>query len=508
MGPQVMTTAEAAHLIPDGGTVALCGCLSVLEPDAVLQGVEARFLQEGHPRDLSVIHPVMVGSTKGSGINRFAHDRMMRRVIGGSFSIFPDYEITNMIKQDRVEAYNLPIGTIFHWLRESGAGRPGLLTDVGIHTYLDPRVEGGRANGAAKGALCEVVQLAGREWLFYPSLRLDAAIIRGTSADPQGNISVEHEPASLGISTLAVAAKHFGGKVIAQVKRRVESGSVHPRLTVVPGRLVDAVVVDPTQPQMVGGDRPDVSGEVRILLQPDPVPLTIASAIARRAVQEIQNGQLVNLGYGIPAMIPALGFPQRLHERVAFSIEHGPVGGLPEGMDRFGANANPDLLMDSPGVFDLYDGGLLDITLLGMAQVDQAGNVNVSKFGSMAPGSGGFCNICHRTKKLVFCGTFTTGGFRGEVADGQVVIREEGKVRKFVSKVEQVTLSGRAAWKKGQEVLYITERAVFRLTADGLAVIEVAPGIDPAAHILPHMEFPVPIPANVPRMDAAVFREG
>jgi propionate CoA-transferase len=266
--------------------------------------------------------------------------------------------------------------------------------------------------------------------------------------------------------------------------------------------------VDPTQPQMVGGDRPDVSGEVRILLQPDPVPLTIASAIARRALQEIQNGQLVNLGYGIPAMIPALGFPQRLHERVAFSIEHGPVGGLPEGMDRFGANANPDLLMDSPGVFDLYDGGLLDITVLGMAQVDQEGNVNVSKFGPMAPGSGGFCNICHRTKKLVFCGTFTTGGFRGEVADGQVVIREEGKVRKFVSKVEQVTLSGRAAWKKGQEVLYITERAVFRLTADGLAVIEVAPGIDPATHILPHMEFPVPIPANVPSMDAAVFREG
>ncbi len=506
MAPRIVTAADAAHLIPDGGTVALCGCLSMLEPDTVLQGIEARFLQDGHPRDLTVIHPVMVAGRKGSGINRFAHDGLMRRVIGGSFSIFADYEITSMIRQDRVEAYNLPIGTIFHWLRESGAGRPGLLTDVGLHTYLDPRVEGGRANGAAKGALCEVVGLAGREWLFYPSLRLDAAIIRGTSADPQGNISVEHEPASLGIYTLAVAARHFGGKVIAQVKRQVESGSVHPRLTAVPGRLVDAIVVNPAQPQMVSGERPELSGEVRALLHPDPVPLTVGSAIARRAMQEIRDGQLVNLGYGIPAMIPALGFPRRLHERAAFSIEHGPVGGLPDGMDTFGPSANPDILMDSTFVFDLYDGGLLDITLLGLAQVDQEGNVNVSKFGPMVPGSGGFCNICHRTKKIVFCGTFTAGGLEEELLNGEVVIRKEGKVKKFVRHVEQITFSGRAALEKGQQVLYVTERGVFRLTPQGLELIEIAPGIDPAVHILPQAEFPLVVPPRIPGMDPRLFQ--
>jgi propionate CoA-transferase len=505
MAPRIVTAAEAAQLIPDGGTVAVCGCLSMLEPDTVLAGIEARFLQSGHPRDLTVVHPVMVGSKKGSGINRFAHDGLMRRVIGGSFSIFADYEITGMIKQDRVEAYNLPIGTILHWLRESGAGRPGLFTAVGLGTYLDPRVEGGRANGAAKDPLCEVVQVAGREWLFYPSVRVDAAIIRGTSADPQGNISVEDEPASLGIYTLALAAKHCGGTVIAQVKRRVEWGSVHPRLTIVPGRLVDAIVVDPTQPQIASGEHPELTGEIRALLHPDPVPLTVASAIARRAMQEIRDGQLVNLGYGIPALIPALGFPRRLHERAAFSIEHGPVGGLPEGMEAFGAAANPDILMDSTFVFDLYDGGLLDVTVLGLAQADREGNVNVSKFAHMAPGSGGFCNICHRTKKLVFCGTFTTGGLQAEIVDSQVVIRREGKVKKFVSQVEQITLSGRAARDKGQEVLFVTERAVFRLAPEGLALVEVAPGIDPATHILPQMEFPVPVPPGLPVMDAALF---
>jgi propionate CoA-transferase len=245
MAPRILTAAQAAQLVPDGATVALSGCLSVLEPDAVLQGIEARFLQDGHPRDLTVIHPVMVAGRKGGGINRFAHDGLMRRVIGGSFSIFPDYEITGMIKQDRVEAYNLPIGTIFHWLRESGAGRPGLLTGVGLQTYIDPRVEGGRTNAAAKEPLSQIVRLAGREWLFYPALQVDVAIIRGTSADPQGNISIEHEPASLGIFSLALAAKHFGGTVIAQVKQRVESGSVHPRLSLVPGRLVDVIVVYP-----------------------------------------------------------------------------------------------------------------------------------------------------------------------------------------------------------------------------------------------------------------------
>jgi propionate CoA-transferase len=352
------------------------------------------------------------------------------------------------------------------------------------------------------------VRAGGRDWLFYPSLAVDAAIIRGTSADPQGNISIEHEPASLGIYTLAVAAKHSGGRVIAQVKRRVEAGSIHPRLTVVPGRLVDAVVVAPDQPQMAGGDRPELTGEIRALLAPDPVPFSVSVAIARRAMRELRDGQLVNLGYGVPAMIPALGFASRLHERVTFSIEHGPFGGLPDGMATFGPSANPDALIDSPLVFDLYDGGLLDATILGLAQADKDGNVNVSKFAHMAPGSGGFCNICHQTKAILFCGTFTAGGLQAEVVDGRVVIRKEGKVKKFVSRVEQITLSGRAALEKGQEVLYITERAVFRLTRDGLVLVEVAPGIDPARHILPQMEFPVAIPPGVATMDPALFREG
>ncbi len=507
MPPRIVTASEAAQLVPDAATVALCGCLSLLEPDAILRGIEARFLQDGHPRNLTVIHPVMVASRKGTGINRFAHDGLMRRVIGGSFSIFPDYEITGMIKQDRVEAYNLPIGTIMHWMRESGAGRPGLLTGVGLQTYIDPRVEGGRTNGAAKDPLSQIVHLGGREWLFYPALRVDVAIIRGTSADAQGNISIEHEPVSLGIFSLALAAKRSGGTVIAQVKQRVESGSVHPRLTLVPGRLVDAIVVHPAQPQTGTGEHPELTGEARILLQPDPVPLTIDSAIARRAMREMQDGQLVNLGYGIPAKIPALGFSQRLHERVAFSIEHGPVGGLPEGMELFGASTNPDILMDSTFVFDLYEGGHLDITFLGLAQADQEGNVNVSKFAHMAPGSGGFATICHRTRKIVFCGTFTAGGLQAEIVDARVSIRKEGRVKKFVRRVEQITLNGQAAREKGQEILYVTERCVLRLGAEGLELIEVAPGIDPAKDILLQMEFPVAIPPHVATMDPALFRD-
>jgi len=503
-----MNASEAARLVPDKGTLTFTGCLSIMEPDTVLQGIEGRFLQEGHPRDLTVIHPIMVASRKGAGINRFAHDGLMRRVIGGSFSIFPDYEITGMIKENRVEAYNLPIGTIMHWLRESGARRPGLLTSVGLQSYIDPRVEGGRTNAAAREPLSQIVQLAGREWLFYPALRVDVAIIRGTSADPQGNISVEHEPMSLGIFYLALAAKRSGGTVVAQVKQRVERGSVHPRFTVVPGRLVDVIVVDPVQPQTGAGEHPELTGEVRIHLQPDPVPLTIESAIARRAMKEMQDGQLVNLGYGVPALIPALGFPERLHERVAFSIEHGTVGGLPEGMELFGASANPDILMDSTFVFDLYEGGHLDITFLGFAQVDQEGNVNVGKFAHMAPGSGGFANICHQTRKIVFCWTFTAGGLQAEIVDGKVIIRKEGRVKKFAHGVEQITLSGKAAREKGQEILYVTERCVFRLGAQGLELIEVAPGIDPAKDILPQMEFPVAIPPNVATMDPALFREG
>jgi len=506
MPPKILTSAEAARLIPDGGTVAFTGCLSIMEPDTMLQGIEARFIQEGHPRDLTVIHPIMVASRKDSGINRFAHDGLMRRVIGGSFSIFPDYEITGMITQDRVEAYNLPIGTIMHWLRESGAGRPGLLTAVGLQTYVDPRVGGGRANGAAKEPLSQVMTLAGKEWLFYPALKVDVAIIRGTSVDPQGNVSVEHEPMSLGIFYLALAAKRSGGTVIAQVKRQVERGSVHPRLTVVPGRLVDVILVDPAQPQTGAGEHPELTGEARIRLQSDPVPLTIESAIARRAMKEMEDGKLVNLGYGVPALIPALGFPERLHERVAFTIEHGTVGGLPEGMALFGAAANPDILMDSTFVFDMYEGGHLDIAFLGMAQVDSEGNINVSKFAHMAPGSGGFVNICHQTKKIVFCGTFTAGGLQAEILDGRVIIRREGRVKKFVKQVEQITLSGKAAREKGQHVLYVTERCVLRLGAQGLELIEVAPGIDPARDILPQMEFPVTVPPNVATMDPAVFR--
>ena len=507
MAPRILTSTEAAQLVPDGATIALCGCLSLLEPDAILEGIEARFLRDGHPRDLTVIHPVMLASRKGTGINRFAHDGLMRRVIGGSFSIFPDYEITGMITEERVEAYNLPIGTIMHWLRESGAGRPGLLTRVGLQTYVDPRVEAGRTNAMAKEPLSQIVHLAGREWLFYPALQVDVAIIRGTSADPQGNISVEHEPASLGIFSLALAAKRSGGTVIAQVKQRVERGAVHPRLTLVPGRLVDAIVVHPAQPQTGAGEHPELTGEARTLMQPDPVPLTIDTAIARRAMREIHDGQLVNLGYGIPAKIPALGFPQGLHERVAFSLEHGPVGGLPEGMELFGASANPDILMDSTVVFDLYEGGLLDIAFLGLAQVDQEGNVNVSKFGHMAPGSGGFANICHQTKKIVFCGTFTAGGLQAEIADGQVKVRKEGRVKKFVRRVEQITLSGDAAREKGQEILYVTERCVLRLGVQGLELLEIAPGTDPAKDILPQMEFPITISPAVPTMDPALFRE-
>jgi len=506
---EFMTAKEASKLIGDNSNILVCGNLSMLEPDTILKALEERFLSEGRPRNLTIVHPTNVGHGKGTGLNRFAHKGMVRRFIGGSFPIWPNHEISAMLRENKVEAYNLPMGTIFRLIRAIAEGKPVFITQVGLHTYIDPRVEGGRMNEVTKEDLGEVLNLNGEEWLLYKTFPIDIAIIRGTTADEKGNISLEQEVATLGILYMAMAAKNSGGKVIVQVKRKAVEGSLHPRMVKVPGALVDAIVVDEGQFQTSLKEyNPALSGEMKVSLGLSTLPLNEKierMIIAKRAFQEIKEGQIVNLGYGIPAIISQLALKNNFYKRVNFTIEHGPFGGVPEGMEVFGASSNPDTIMDTLEVFDFYNGGGIDVAFLSFAQVDRKGNVNVSKFMNRNQGCGGFIDITYRTRKIIFCGTFTTKGLEIECKDGKLNICQEGKVKKFVKNVEQITFNGKQAIKKRQEVIFITERGVFKFTKKGMELLEVAPGIDIKEDILANAEFDITISDKLKKMSRESF---
>ncbi len=504
---KVMTAAQASSLIRNSDTILITGSGGgVMDADFIYQAIEKRFLETGNPNNLTLVHVTGIGNGKEKGVSRFAHKGMVKRVIGGHWGWSP--QMIRLALENEIEAYNLPQGILSLLTREIAGGREGLLTPVGLKTFIDPRYEGAKLNPITKEDLVELVEISGKKLLFYKSFPINVAIVRGTTADEEGNITVEQEAANLDILSSAQAAYNSQGIVIAQVKYLAQKKSLNSRMVKIPGFMVNAVVVNPEQWQTCEGEyNPSFSGEIRIPMHEiEPLDFNIRKVVARRASLELRPGTIVNLGFGIADGVANISAEEELNEKIVFTIEQGLIGGVPAKGDIFGAGFNPDAIIDAPYQFDFFHGGGLDMAFLGMAQVDQAGNVNVSKFGENLPGCGGFIDISQNSKEVIFCATFTTGGLKVKIEDGKLKIVQEGRVRKFLTHVEQITFSGEFAAPHNQIVHYVTERAVFKLHKNGLKLIEIAPGIDLERDILEQMDFVPNISKSLKTMDPRIFR--
>ncbi len=512
----ILTAGEAAGLIPNGAVVTVSSSAAQLVPDKVLAGIEARFLASGEPRDLTVVFPVAVGDSFGTiGLDHLAHPGLIRRLIGGSYvnapASAPSPKIYAMIHADQVEAYNLPLGVLMHLHRDIAAKKPGVITKIGLGTFVDPRDQGGRMNRVTPPDLVEVIHMLGEEWLLYRGFPVDVAIIRGTTADEHGNLTLEHEGVVLAVLAQAMAAHNSGGKVIVQVKRVSVPGTLPPHQVKVPGILVDALVVDPEQRMNTGiAYDPAISGEIRTAGYPvKALPLGPEKVIARRALCQLHPGDIVNLGFGISSLVPQVALEEGVFDHLHFTVEQGAIGGLPLAGFAFGASHNPEAIIDSPAQFDLIDGGGITVGCLSFAEVDAFGNVNVSRLTAqphVLAGAGGFINIAQGTRNLVYCGTLRAGGLDIRVEEGRLHIVRDGKFPKFVARTQHVTFNGPLAAMQGQEVWYITERAVFRLAPDGLLLTEVAPGIDAVRDIQPKVGVSLRVAPDVRPMDGRLFQ--
>lgn len=500
---KILDVEEAVRLIKSGDTITVSGILGILYPEMFMSALEARYLASGEPGDLTWFDPSPTGP--GPGFEHLCHKGMLKRVIESWFTLFP--QLVEMVLKDQIEAYCFPLGSLHLLLREMARQSPGLLTQVGLHTNIDPRIRGGKLNNVTEEDLIRLVEFDGEDWLFYKTFPIDAAIIRGTTADEEGNITVEEEPLTLGILYQAMAAKNSGGKVIAQVKRVAARGSLNPRDVIVPGILVDAIIVDENQAQNESIPERYVAGVAGDIKVPEPevavIPMDCHKVIARRAAQELKPDMVINCGGGIPivSFLPVT-LEEGIQELVTVTIEHGSVGGT------FGAVAtsgNTKYITTYQPLFDFYHGGGLDCTFLGFGQTDQYGNLNLDKFGPTIAGAGGSMDIAHVTKKVMFIGTFTQGNLEAGIDDGKISILQEGRNKKFLKNVEMITFSGSEMWRKGQEVLYITERGVFRLRENGLELIEIAPGIDLERDVLGQMEFTPAIADDLKQMDPRIF---
>lgn len=511
----ILTPIEAAELIHDHSVVSVSSSSGLGCPDVVLRAIGQRFAETNHPREITTVHPIAAGDMYGiDGIDHIAHSGLLKRVIAGSYpsgpSSRPSPRIWQMILDNQIEAYNLPSGIIFHMHREAAAHRPGVLTRVGWDTVVDPRRRGGKMNEATTEDIVTIVDFDGEQWLYFRAIPVDVAIIRGTTADENGNISMEHEGAYLGVVDQALAARNNGGIIIAQVKRVAKSETFAPQTVRVPGTLVDFIVIDPDQMQTTQTQyEPAISGEInRPLGSFSTVDWGVPKIIARRAAMELCDGHVVNLGFGISALVPYILLEEGLHGDVTWVIEQGVVGGVPLQDFQFGCASNAQAIVASPDQFTYFQGGGFDQSMLSFMQIDADGSVNVSRLAAkphVTAGIGGFIDITANAKKIVFSGYFTAGGLKLDVADGQLHIPQEGRFSKLVPEVEDVTFSGRRARELGQDITYVTERCVLRLEPEGLTVTEIAPGIRLQEDVVDQARIPLRTSPDLKQMDQRLF---
>ena len=506
---KIITAEQAAALVKDNTTIAVGGMGLAGWPEAIAQALEKRFLETGAPRNITVRQGSAIGDWKERGMTRWGHEGLLKRWVGAHIGASPG--LAQLSADNKVEAYCLPQGVLVNLWREIAAKRAGLITKVGLGTFVDPRVEGGKMNAVTKDdeTIVKVVEFEGEEYLFYKSFPIDVAMIRGTTVDENGNLTQDNESFIAEILPIAQAAKNSGGIVIVQAQYLAKTGTLHPKNVRVPGILVDYIVVTDKEDCIWQTEgtvyNPAFAGHVKVPLEAIPkLPMNERKIISRRAAMELTQGAVVNLGYGMPVDIASVAAEEGVTELMTLTTESGGVGGVPASPPNFGAVYNAEASLQHNAMFDFYDGGGLDVAFLGLAQTDRFGNVNVSKFGRPI-GCGGFINITQTSKKVVYTGTFTAGKLQISVSDGKLRIEQEGKNRKFLEHVEQITFSGKYAAQVKQPVLYITERAVFSLIDGDMVLVEIAPGMDIEKDVFGQMGFKPKVSPNLKLMPAEIF---
>ncbi len=501
---KIVDAREAANVIKDGDTVAIGGAgAGHAVPDRLLQGLGERYVKTQEPRNLTMVHPCGIGDNDSKGMNHVAYEGLVDTNIGGFWGNAP--KMVQLALENKIKGYNFPQGVLGHLMRATASGKPGIVTHIGLNTYVDPRLEGGKLNEITTEDLVEVIEIGGKEYLFYKTLPIDVAFIRGTSIDCEGNLTMEEEVGFFSMLSIAQSAKVNKGIVIAQVKR-TKNSHCDPGQVKVPGIFIDYVVVEPDQemtfltpfePALVKRDVPYESEE--LILE------GVKRIVSRRAALELRPGAFVNLGYGLSDGVPIVAQQEDITNQLVFMIEQGAIAGIPTTGLNFGAMFNPSAILDDVYQFDFFQGGGLDMAFLGFAQIDQFGNINSTRFGKVITGSGGSVDISSSAKKVIYCGTFAVKSVQ-EISASGLSIAHPGKMKKFVEKVQQVSFSGRSAMERGQTIIYVTERAVFQLTPEGVMLIEIAPGADLQRDILEMMDFTPIISGELKTIDPVIYQ--
>ncbi len=508
---EFLSAKEAVEKISSGERIATGGFVGIGVPETILKALEKRFLETGLPKELNLIYAAGQGDGKEKGLNRFGYEGMVDTVVGGHWGLAP--KLGKLAFENKIKGYNLPQGVISQLFRDIAAGKPGTISKVGMGTFVDPVIEGGKVNSVTKEDIVSKINILGEDYLFFKGFKIDVAILRGTSADEFGNITMEKESLKLEAEAIAMAARNSGGKVFVQVERKIKSGSVDPKLVQIPGILVDYVVMaesleDHMQTFGTQFKEEYVTSNIITETKNDIMELDERKIIARRCAMILKKEDTVlNYGIGMPEGIATVLQEEKQEKYFTPTVEPGAIGGTPAGGLSFGASSNPEAVISQPSQFDFYDGGGIDVAFLGLAQCDTDGNINVSKFGPKLAGCGGFINITQNAKNVIFCGTFTAGGLKIEAKDGKLNILTEGKVKKFIPNVEQITFSGNFARDNGKLITYVTERAVFELRSEGLTLTEIAPGVDLNRDILEQMEFRPLIANELKIMDTKIFKD-